>query len=106
LSDFLLTCCVIVGFYALMSTVTYILYLTDKHAARHHLRRIPERRLLLVSLVGGWPGAMLAHRYVRHKSVKLSYLRLFWLMVFLHLCILLLLGVLWHFIVSGDYLQR
>ena len=83
------------GFYLLISTVTFIYYWIDKRAAKAQRQRVPERRLLSLCLVGGWPGAILAHRLLRHKSVKRSYQRWFWLMIFLHIAglVLLLAGI-------------
>ena len=83
------------GFYLLISTVTFIYYWIDKRAAKAQRQRVPERRLLSLCLAGGWPGAILAHRLLRHKSVKRSYQRWFWLMIFLHIAglVLLLAGI-------------
>jgi len=35
-------------------------------------------------LLGGWPGALLAQQRFRHKTRKLSYQAVFWLIVLLH----------------------
>ncbi|MFZ6687199.1 DUF1294 domain-containing protein [Undibacterium sp. SXout11W] len=86
-------CGILIAHYALLSGVIFIFYLVDKQAARKHRYRIPERRLLILSLLGGWPGAMLAHRYLRHKSSKTAFLRWFSFMVLLHW--ILVLALLW-----------
>ncbi|MFZ6727406.1 DUF1294 domain-containing protein [Undibacterium sp. MH2W] len=83
-TSFFVLCCVS-GFYLLISTVTFIYYWIDKRAAKAQRQRVPERRLLSLCLAGGWPGAILAHRLLRHKSVKRSYQRWFRLMIFLHI---------------------
>nr|WP_229419515.1 DUF1294 domain-containing protein [Pseudoduganella dura] len=53
--------------------VAFIAYAIDKRAARAGRRRTSERTLLLIGLAGGWPGALLAQRLVRHKSSKKSF---------------------------------
>jgi len=70
--------------YAVMSFVTFIVYWIDKRAAVRDRRRVPETRLHLLELLGGWPGALVAQILVRHKSRKLSYQIVFWLIVALH----------------------
>ncbi|EMI17051.1 membrane protein containing DUF1294 [Rhodopirellula maiorica SM1] len=55
------------------SLITAILYAWDKRAAQTDRRRIPERTLLGRSLVGGWPGGLVAGRWLRHKTYKRSY---------------------------------
>lgn len=60
--------------YALMSLITYIAYRRDKAAAMRHDWRTPEKSLHLLSLLGGWPGALIAQRWLRHKSKKISFL--------------------------------
>ena len=67
--------------YVLASVVCFALYARDKAAARHGDRRTPERDLLLLGLAGGWPGALLAQRWLRHKTVKMPFRALFWLTV-------------------------
>jgi len=46
--------------------------------------RIPEFNLHLLELLGGWPGAFLAQRRLRHKCAKARYQIVFWLIVLLH----------------------
>ena len=70
--------------YAVMSVVTFVAYWVDKRAAVRDRRRVPEARLHLMELLGGWPGALVAQILVRHKSRKLSYQIVFWLIVILH----------------------
>lgn len=67
-----------------VSLVAFVLYHIDKHRAETGARRIPEMTLHLAELLGGWPGAFLAQRFLRHKSVKLRYQIVFWLIVALH----------------------
>jgi len=71
--------------YALMSVVTIAAYVRDKRAARAGRRRTPEARLHLLEVLGGWPGAFIAQRLIRHKNAKTSYQAVFWTIVALHL---------------------
>ena len=81
--------------YAAMSVVTFLAYAYDKSAARNRRWRIKERTLHLMSLFGGWPGALIAQRLFRHKSAKKQFLVVFWLSVVVN-C-----GVLGWFVLIG-----
>lgn len=74
--------------YALFSSITFIAYEFDKINARQGRRRISERSLHLLELLGGWPGALVAQWYLSHKNRKASYQRVFWLVVFVNLGVL------------------
>jgi len=69
------------GLYSAMSMATFIVYALDKRAARRGGGRVAERTLHGLSLACGWPGALLAQRLLRHKSVKPQFQRLYWLTV-------------------------
>ncbi len=58
------------AWYAGVGLFTFLLYQYDKQAARNHAWRVPETKLHLFSLLGGWPAALLAQTYLRHKSQK------------------------------------
>jgi uncharacterized membrane protein YsdA (DUF1294 family)/cold shock CspA family protein len=66
------------------SAVTFALYAWDKRCATRGASRIPEKVLHFWEMIGGWPGAYLAQRSLRHKSSKLSYQFSFWLIVVAH----------------------
>ena len=70
--------------YATMSAVTFLVYVLDKRAARRGDQRTPEATLHALELLGGWPGALLAQWLIRHKSAKVSYQIVFWLIVAVH----------------------
>lgn len=78
--------------YLLASVVCFIAYAIDKRAAIRQQQRTPERTLLLLGLAGGWPGALLAQHYLRHKCSKTSFLAWFWLTVLANLAALIWLG--------------
>jgi uncharacterized membrane protein YsdA (DUF1294 family)/cold shock CspA family protein len=59
---------------AVVSALTFAAYRSDKAAATRGQWRTPEQTLHLLSLVGGWPGALIAQRWLRHKSTKTSFL--------------------------------
>ncbi|MBK7642700.1 MAG: DUF1294 domain-containing protein [Planctomycetes bacterium] len=70
--------------YAWMSLATFLAFAWDKRCARLGKRRVPERTLHLLELFGGWPGALAGQSFLRHKSVKLSYRVVLWVIVVLH----------------------
>lgn len=63
------------------SIITYGAYARDKTAARNAGRRTPESTLHLMSLAGGWPGALIAQVLLRHKTRKPSFLIGYWFTV-------------------------
>ena len=71
----------IAGVYVVMSMWTFWVYKKDKHDAQCGQWRTPENMLHFLSLAGGWPGAVLAQSFLRHKSSKLSFRFIFWITV-------------------------
>lgn len=69
------------GAMLLASAVTYFLYAHDKQQAVSSKWRVPEKVLHLGELLGGWPGALLAQRGLRHKCKKGSFQLVFWMIV-------------------------
>lgn len=70
--------------YLATSTIAFFMYWIDKSAAKNNRSRTQESTLLLIGLIGGWPGALLAQRLLRHKSIKQSFRIAFWVTVFLN----------------------
>ncbi|WP_460163921.1 DUF1294 domain-containing protein [Pseudomonas sp. S2_F03] len=70
--------------YGGVSVLAFFLYWSDKRKARADTWRTPENVLHAVELAGGWPGALLAQQVFRHKTRKVSFQLLFWLIVLLH----------------------
>ena len=70
--------------YGVVSLLAFLLYWSDKRKARADHWRTPENVLHAVELAGGWPGALLAQQLFRHKTRKLSYQLVFWIIVLMH----------------------
>lgn len=70
--------------YPVASLLAFALYLHDKRSALRSGWRTPEARLHLVELLGGWPGALIAQQWLRHKTRKTSFQLVFWLIVIAH----------------------
>ncbi|MCF3194336.1 DUF1294 domain-containing protein [Pseudomonas bubulae] len=70
--------------YGVASLLAFGLYRYDKQQAKAGQWRTPEKILHGVELLGGWPGALVAQQMFRHKTRKLSYQLLFWLIVVVH----------------------
>lgn len=68
----------LIGGALVLSAATAVVYAVDKSASRHGRRRVPERVLLLLGLVGGWPGALVAQQLLRHKTSKRSFQVALW----------------------------
>lgn len=73
--------------YGITSIITGIAYARDKSAAISGKWRTPEKTLHFLSLVGGWPGAVIAQERLRHKTQKTSFVVIFWLTVLANLAI-------------------
>lgn len=76
------------GFYVAASIAVFIAYALDKSAAQKGQWRTAESTLHLFALLGGWPWALLAQRFLRHKSRKLSFQIIFWTMVLINCAVL------------------
>ena len=71
--------------YTVMSSLTFTAYYVDKTRAEHGGRRIPENTLHFLEALGGWSGALLAQHWLGHKTGKVAYQVIFWLIVTAHL---------------------
>jgi uncharacterized membrane protein YsdA (DUF1294 family)/cold shock CspA family protein len=86
--------------YPVMSLITYRLYTDDKSRSTKGQWRISEKTLHLCELTGGWMGAFIAQRKLRHKISKFSYQIVFWVIAIAHIA----LWVDWLFL--GGNLMR
>lgn len=80
----------VAGAYLVISLSCFVAYAIDKSAARNGGWRTPERTLLLLGLACGWPGALLAQQWLRHKTAKRSFQQMFWCTVVANI-----IGFLW-----------
>ena len=74
----------LLALYAVMSALAFALYAADKRRAERGAWRISEATLHAVEMLGGWPGALLAQRIIRHKRRKPAYMLVFWAIVIVH----------------------
>lgn len=84
----------ILGWYIVINLATFLFYAHDKNAAQNGGWRVQESSLHKLSLLGGWFGAGVAHKMVRHKSQKTEFRQGFYLTIIGNL---ILLGVFWYF---------
>ena len=91
--------------YGLLSLWCFGAYAYDKHQARTGGWRTPESSLQWLALLGGWPGAVLAQQWLRHKSSKTEFQRVFWCAVGLNVLVWMLLqspvGQSWLLSIGG-----
>ncbi len=67
-----------------MSLATFVYFGIDKRRANLDKHRISERQLHLLSLFGGWPGAVMGQHKFRHKTVKVSFRIVLWAIIACH----------------------
>ena len=63
---------------AAINLLTYAAFRSDKRAALRRQWRVPERRLLLMTALGGWIGALCGQHLLRHKTRKEPFRILMW----------------------------
>ena len=75
---------IVLALYIGTSIMAFVVYAVDKSAARNNRWRTEEGTLHFLGLIGGWPGALAAQRFLRHKSKKQSFQSIFWITVLLN----------------------
>jgi uncharacterized membrane protein YsdA (DUF1294 family) len=68
-----------------MGAITFCVFAHDKRQAQRDGWRVQEFSLHMLSLLGGWSGAFLAQRWLRHKSQKLIFQVTAWCGLAIHL---------------------
>ncbi len=59
---------IVLAAYALISLIAFIFYASDKKKAKQGAWRVPEKVLLGLGFLGGGIGALLAMKFLRHKT--------------------------------------
>jgi uncharacterized membrane protein YsdA (DUF1294 family) len=67
-----------------LGSLTWVVFAIDKRRAVHRESRISEATLHALTLLGGWWGAFLAQRWLRHKSQRFAFQLTAWLGLLLH----------------------
>ena len=81
-----------VAYLIVVNLGAYFTYWLDKRRARSGGRRISERELVAWPLVGGWAGALLAMRRLRHKTQKRSFKLMFVGVALLQIAVIVLIA--------------
>jgi uncharacterized membrane protein YsdA (DUF1294 family) len=84
---------VVLALYLVFSVISFLVYRQDKSAAQQNQWRTDEGTLILLGVLGGWPGAFVAQQFFHHKTKKRSFQIIFWLSVVVN-CVGLVL-LLW-----------
>lgn len=75
----------VIALYWTVSAATFFAYGWDKASAARKKWRTQESTLLVLGLIGGWPGALIAQEVLRHKTAKASFQAAFWLSIAVNL---------------------
>ncbi|AQU78994.1 DUF1294 domain-containing protein [Planococcus faecalis] len=59
---------IIVGYFAIVTAMAFVMMKVDKSQAQRHGQRIPEKNLWTVAIFGGGIGAYLGMMAFRHKT--------------------------------------
>ena len=74
--------------YFVLSALTLVSYGLDKLLALKEQRRISEKTLHILALMGGWPGAYIGQQIFRHKISKKNFRRRLFLTAFINVMML------------------
>ncbi|MCF7503296.1 MULTISPECIES: DUF1294 domain-containing protein [Vibrio] len=73
--------------YLVIGLVTFFVYAKDKRAAINGNWRVPEKTLHILSVAGGWLGALIAQDKLRHKTQKQPFRSIYWLTVAINVAV-------------------
>lgn len=68
-----------------LSVISFLAMYHDKQQSQQRGYRVSESVLLMLSMLGGWPGSLLAMTVLRHKRRKTSYVIMFIASICVHL---------------------
>lgn len=71
----------LLAWYLVIGVVTFFVYAKDKRATINGNWRVPEKTLHILSVAGGWLGALIAQDKLRHKTQKQPFRAIYWLTV-------------------------
>lgn len=78
-----------------VNVTTFCLFAYDKFGAARNWLRVPETTLHLFTFFGGTPAALAARKILRHKTIKRSFLMMFWVVLGAQFMLVLML---WWFL--------
>jgi uncharacterized membrane protein YsdA (DUF1294 family) len=79
----------LIGLYLLgINALTFVVFAADKRRATDGDRRVPEKTLLQLALIGGTAGAFAGQQVLRHKTRKEPFRTQLWLVAFLQVVLL------------------
>ncbi len=80
---------VLLAWYLVIGSLTFVVYAKDKRAAINGNWRVPEKTLHIFSVAGGWLGALIAQDKLRHKTQKQPFRAIYWLTVVINVAVFL-----------------
>lgn len=84
----------VAAIYGGISLACFLLYAEDKSKAQKGHWRVAESSMQIISLIGGWPGAIVAQQLLRHKTRKRGFQFVFWTAVVLNMVALAILTII------------
>ena len=64
---------ILIPYLVILNLIGFLSMRSDKHKAKTHRRRTPEKRLFAYALLGGSTGCLLGMYLYRHKTKHLSF---------------------------------
>jgi len=82
---------------ALINLLTWHVWRLDKRNAVMREKRVPERTLLMLCWLGGWPFALIGTQVFRHKSSKKAFIhKVYFIAGFYVVCLCATLLLVWR----------